>query len=154
MSEHPAASAFDGVEQLYVDAMNVIGSRPDGWWRDRDGAVRRLAARLQAFAAPRDTEVVLVVDGRPISGLPEGRNGAVLVRYARRAGRDAADDRLVELLEAADPGGGHAPDVRVGATVVVTADRELRARVSVLGAEVVGPHRLLTALDDPSAPVD
>jgi predicted RNA-binding protein with PIN domain len=141
-------AAFDealrGTHRVYVDAMNVIGSRPDGWWRDRDGAVRRLAARLQAFASHQDAEVVLVVDGRPVTGLPDGPNGGILVRYARRSGRDAADDRIVELL---GDRSGDLHDPRGGVAVVVTADRELGRRAQSSGAHVVGPRQLLAALD-------
>lgn len=140
----PADDAFRAAARVYIDAMNVIGSRPDGWWRDRDGAVRRLASRLQPIAAHGDAEVVLVVDGRPVTGLPEGRNGAVVVRYATRSGRDAADDRIVELLGGPN---GDRRDVRGPATVVVTADRELGRRAHVLGARVVGPRHLLVVLD-------
>lgn len=146
--------AFDEVlrraDRVYVDAMNVIGSRPDGWWRDRDGAVRRLASRLQPFASQQDAEVVLVVDGRPVTGLPEGRNGPIVVRYAERSGRDAADDRIIELLgdrndDRHDPGRA--------VPLVVTADRELGRRAHVAGAHVVGPRHLLAALDRfPDAP--
>lgn len=121
---------------LCIDAMNVIGSRPDGWWRDRDTAVIRLVEELQGYAAALPAELLLVVDGRPISGLAEGRHGAVEVRYAPRPGRDAADDRIVELLGASD----HL-DVEV-----VTADRDLRERVRELGAEVIGPRELLGRL--------
>src|SRR5512141_2871821 len=49
-----------------VDGMNVIGSRPDGWWRDRAGAMRRLAGELDAFAAAAPADAVSVIfDGRP-----------------------------------------------------------------------------------------
>lgn len=116
--------------------MNVIGARPDGWWRDRDGAVRRLHARLRALAA-RGDEVVLVLDGRPLPDLPEGGADGVAVRYATRPGRNAADDRLVELV-AADP------DAR--SLEVVTADRELRERVAPYGVTLVGPRALLDRL--------
>ena len=101
---------------LVVDGMNVIGSRPDGWWRDRAGAARRLHARCARLVADPTTRVTLVLDGRPTSELPEGVHDDVAVVYARRGGRDAADDRIVELV-AADP------DPR-GLTVV-TSDREL-----------------------------
>ena len=133
---------FVDVRWVYVDAMNVIGSRPDGWWRDRDGAVRRLASQLASFAAAREVEVVLVIDGRPVTGLPEGPTRDVHVRYATRSGRDAADDRIVELVGSAD-------DVRgvAAPTLVVTADRELRRRVRAMGARVVGPRDLLALLD-------
>jgi predicted RNA-binding protein with PIN domain len=120
--------------RLVVDGMNVLGSRPDGWWRDRDGAVRRLHEQLAAL----DAEVVLVLDGRPLPDLPEGEIDGVGVRYARRRGRDAADDRLVELV-AADPDPGN--------LTVVTADRELRQRVEPYGVTLMGPRTLLDQLD-------
>jgi predicted RNA-binding protein with PIN domain len=120
---------------LVVDGMNVIGSRPDGWWRDRDGAVRRLLTRLQRLAdgAGADDDVVLVLDGRPLPDVPAGEHGGVVVRYARRAGRDAADDRIVELVrDHAEP----------GSITVVTSDRDLAARVRELGAFVTGARAL------------
>lgn len=126
---------------LVIDGMNVIGSRPDGWWRDRDGAARRLLGRLQALAAAADDELTLVLDGRPLADVPEGTHDGVDVRYARRPGRDAGDDRIVELLE-------QLPDA---ATVcVVTSDRALRERARAVGAEVVGAGALLRRLDEVS----
>jgi ribosomal protein S18 acetylase RimI-like enzyme len=129
-----------GMRSLYVDAMNVIGCRPDGWWRDRVGAVARLADHLQVLAERTGETVVLVVDGGPSSDLPEARHGRVEVQYARRRGRDAADDRLVELLTASPP----TTDAPVA---VVTADGRLRERVRALGAEVVGPRHLRDVLE-------
>jgi GNAT superfamily N-acetyltransferase/predicted RNA-binding protein with PIN domain len=133
------------VGRLYVDAMNVIGSRPDGWWRDRPGAVRRLLDRLGPLATGTAATIVVVVDGPPAEGAEgDGAIGpppSVEVHHASRCGRDAADDRLVELLEAQPPA---SDEDRV---VVVTADRELRERVAALGAEVLGPRRLLEVLD-------
>jgi predicted RNA-binding protein with PIN domain len=122
---------------LFVDAMNVIGSRPDGWWRDRDGAVRRLVRALARLAAADGVEITVVVDGRPQPGLPEGAHDGVEVVYARRRGRDAADDRIVELIAS----GRRADEV-------VTADRELRDRVGALGVDVSGPGALLARLDE------
>lgn len=119
---------------VVVDGMNVIGTRPDGWWRDRDGAVRRLADRLRR----RQEEVTLVLDGRPLADLPAGRHEMVDVVYARRRGRDAADDRIVELVAAL-------PKPR--AARVVTSDRALRRRVEALGATVLGAGRFLEQLD-------
>ena len=81
-----------------VDAMNVIGSRPTGWWRDRRAAVQRLLGASQRFAAIADDRVILVVDGRPGPALPEGEHDGVRVAYAVRTGPDAADDRIVELV--------------------------------------------------------
>jgi predicted RNA-binding protein with PIN domain len=125
-----------------VDAMNVIGSRPDGWWRDRDGALRRLVARTVTWARTvPDAEVVVVADGSPVDELPEGPHGPVVVRYASRRGRDAADDRIVELVGDLAPAAGTDP------VVVVTADRELRSRVEELGAATVGPRTFRHHLD-------
>jgi uncharacterized protein YaiI (UPF0178 family) len=114
---------------LVVDAANVVGSVPDGWWRDRAGATARLRDRLVRVAdegvaglAP-PVEVVLVVEGkaRAVPAI-EG----VRVVAAPRSG----DDAIVELV-----GGEPADRTRV----VVTADRELRDRVQRLGASVLGP---------------
>jgi len=70
-----------------VDGMNVIGSRPDGWWRDRDGAARRLVASLQELAARGEDEITVAFEGRPVPGLGEGCHGGVQVRYAPDEGR-------------------------------------------------------------------
>jgi predicted RNA-binding protein with PIN domain len=120
---------------VVVDAMNVIGSRPDGWWRDRPGAQRRLYRQLEELAPPDATGVVVVYEGEP---LPDLGGGAVTVRWARRRGRDAADDRIVEEVAEARAA-GHP-------VVVVTADRGLRDRVTALGARCVGPHQLQRAV--------
>ena len=120
--------------RLVVDGMNVIGSRPDGWWRDRDGAVRKLLTRLQELASTSGDDTTLVLDGRPLTDLPEGDHGGVHVRYATRGGRNAADDRIVELVGAdADP----------ASITIVTSDRELAQRLRDLGAHVVGARTLL-----------
>jgi predicted RNA-binding protein with PIN domain len=114
-----------------VDGNNVMGARPDGWWRDRPAAVRRLLARLQCLGEP----VVLVLDVAQ-DDLPEGDHGPVTVRYATRRGRDAADDRIRELVAAGAAG-----------TVVVTSDRALRRDVEARGATVVGAGAFLAGLD-------
>ena len=92
-----------------VDGMNVIGSRPDGWWRDRDGAVRRLVEELQEL----EDEVIVIFDGRPL----EVEAGSVDVRFASRSGRDAADDDIARIA-------AEVPDA-----TVVTSDAGLAARV-------------------------
>lgn len=113
--------------------MNIIGSRPDGWWRDRDGAARRLAAELRALAHASGDEVTVAFEGRQIPGLEPGSHGGVRVVYARRRGPNAADDRIVEEVAAdADP----------TSLTVVTSDRDLIRRVQALGASTVGPHGL------------
>lgn len=109
-----------------VDGMNVIGSRPDGWWRDRPGAQARLAADLSVWARDADTQVAVVFDGAPHDIDAPG----VEVVFASRRGPNAADDDIVRLVgEADDP----------AAIQVVTSDRELRRRVQALGARVAGP---------------
>ena len=126
-----------------VDAMNVIGSRPTGWWRDRRAAVRRLLAETRRLVAVTREPVTLVVDGRPPPHLPDGEDDGVHVVYAARAGANAADDRIVELV-ASDP----AP----AGVRVVTSDRALQARVRGLGAQVVSTREWLRRLDATAAP--
>ncbi|MEX2245810.1 MAG: NYN domain-containing protein [Dehalococcoidia bacterium] len=127
------------MSHLVVDAMNVIGSRPDGWWRNRDAAVRRLVERLQSLAPAEASQLTVVVDGRPLPDLPEGLHGAVQVLYASRPGRNAADDRIMEFVE-------EHPDA--GSLLVVTSDGDLSRRASACGAEVHGATWLLERLDE------
>jgi predicted RNA-binding protein with PIN domain len=110
------------VTRLVVDGMNVIGSRPDGWWRTRQRAWRRLAGQLAEHASRSGDEVRLVLDGRR----PEDWEDAVETIFARGR-RGAADDAIVELVEAD-------PDPQ--SLSVVTSDRELEQRVRSLGARV------------------
>lgn len=124
---------------VVVDGNNVIGARPDGWWRDRPAAARRLLARVQCFARGRPGPVILVLDV-PQPDLPAGDHGGVDVVYPARRGRDAADDRIVELL---DGRAGAAPDV-----VVVTSDRALAARAAARDARVTGARAFLARLAD------
>jgi predicted RNA-binding protein with PIN domain len=124
--------------RFVVDGMNVIGARPDGWWRDRDGAARRLLSRLQHAADRSGDEISLVLDGRPLADLPEGDHGGVAVRYSRRSGRDAADDRIVDMV---------ASDDEAGALVVVTSDRDLIERVTAIGASTEGARTFLRRLE-------
>lgn len=127
-----------GRPTLVVDGNNVIGSVPDGWWRDRPAAVRRLLARLQCLAAAPGAHAMVLVLDVPQADLPEGVHGGVAVRYARRRGRDAADDRIVDLLDAAAAG---------DAVEVVTSDRDLAARAGGRGVRVTGARAFLDALD-------
>jgi hypothetical protein len=121
------------VRALVVDAANVVGSRPDGWWRDRAGAAGRLHDRLVRAALPHD-EVLLVLEGAGRGGRAPGRDGNVRTLHAPGSG----DDALVAAVT---------PLVRDGWEVtVVTADRPLRRRVEEAGAAVVGPGWLLDRL--------
>ncbi len=115
---------------LIVDAANVVGSRPDRWWRDRPAAARRLNDQL--LAADLD-HVVLVVEGHARQGISPTDFGAGTVRVVHAAG--SGDDAIVDLVRRGGPG-----------LTVVTADRELRRRVAELGAEVAGPRYVLDRL--------
>jgi predicted RNA-binding protein with PIN domain len=114
------------VTRWLVDASNVIGSRPDGWWRDREGATKRLLDALREFARGED-DVVVVLDAGPAEWA--GRDGAFEVAIAPRRGRDAADDEIARRV-AADP--------LPSSLRVVTSDAALAARVRAAGAEVDG----------------
>lgn len=120
-----------------VDGMNVIGSRPDGWWRDLDAAVVRLARCLAAWQAAEGDEVTVVFDGSPPAGLDEFDLGGLEVVFAG-PGR-AADDEIVRRV-------GIDPDA--ASLGVVTSDRPLAERVRAAGAgEVVGSGRFRRLLD-------
>lgn len=112
---------------VIVDGANVVGSVPDGWWRDRQGAAERLRDRLAQHGvpgrAPDDVEIVLVVEGaaRGVESVP-----GVRVESAPGSG----DDLIADLAAAAG----------ARRVLVVTADRELRRRVTASGAEVTGPR--------------
>ena len=112
---------------IVVDGNNVMGSRPDGWWRDRAGAAARLATQIGAWASDVDEEVVVVFDGRRPAGFADPPGVRVL--FAERAGRDAADDVIAGVV-ADDP----APEQ----LRVVTSDAGLAERVRAHGAEVLG----------------
>jgi predicted RNA-binding protein with PIN domain len=118
-----------------VDGMNVIGSRPDGWWRDREGAMRRLVAELDAFARATGEPVVVVFDGRPRDIEAE----RVEVRFATRRGRNAADDDIAVLA---------ASDDDPATLNVVTSDSDLAGRAREAGATVAGAGAFRRALDD------
>ncbi|MFB7637141.1 NTP pyrophosphohydrolase [Streptomyces sp. NPDC056149] len=116
---------------VVVDAANVVGSVPDGWWRDRRGAAERLRDALVEYAATGlpglvepPLELVLVVEG--------AARGVASVPGVRAVSADGSgDDAIVALV--ADEGAGRD-------CLVVTADRGLRQRVQALGARVTGPR--------------
>jgi predicted RNA-binding protein with PIN domain len=112
-----------------------MGSRPDGWWKDRAGAARRLVGQLGAWAAHEDRDVLVVFDGAAAPAMPEPER--VEVRFASRRGRDAADDDIAALVGAHD-----APE----RLIVVTSDAALGERVRAHGARVEGARWLLDRL--------
>ena len=118
---------------LVIDAANVVGSRPDGWWKDRAGAARRLHEQL-LVADPAYDEVVLVLEGAAKAGVRAGRDGHVRTVHAKGHG----DDTILEQARLAAQRGGR--------VAVVTADRMLQARVQGVGAVALGPSWLLDQL--------
>lgn len=122
---------MDGKSSLIVDGANVVGSVPDGWWRDRAGAARRLHERLLVADTDWD-EIVLVLEGAAKGGVRAGSDGHVRTVHAARDGDSAIRDEARRALAAG------------GRVVVVTADRALAANVSP--AQVLSPSWLLDRL--------
>src|SRR5262245_18581399 len=123
--------------QWIVDARNVVGTRPDGWWRDLPAAVARLLDEIVRWHDEAGDHVLVVGDGQPTARVAEGPCYGVDVRYAHSGARDAADDEIVRVV-AARP--------EPGDTRVVTSDRALRGRVTALGAGTEGAGRFLDRL--------
>jgi hypothetical protein len=123
---------------LLVDAANVIGSRPDGWWRDRPGAASSFVAHVRAamHAGRLAGPAVVVLEGaarRAVAeGVAEGVADGVTVMHASGSG----DDMLISVAQEADY-----------PVILVSADRELGRRAEAVGAEVVGPQWLIALLD-------
>ena len=152
--QHPATPSREGLgplpqaarpaqssprAKIVVDVANVMGSRPDGWWRDRPGAAVRLHAELAALAArgrpvlPDDTEpeeFIMVLEGATRAAAPRIKAAGADVRVVQADG--SGDDAIVALVQELS-----------GRRVVVTADRELRRRCEAAGAEVFGPSWLI-----------
>jgi predicted RNA-binding protein with PIN domain len=123
------------VPEWIVDGNNVMGARPDGWWRDRRAAQRRLVSRLESFAAAREEPVTVIFDG------PRHEAGGgvhVSVQFAGRSGPDAADDDVAALV-------ARHPDP--ASLVVATSDAALAERVGEAGARVMGAGAFLRELD-------
>lgn len=120
---------------LLIDAANVIGSRPTGWWKDRPGAARVFVERVRtAVRAGRLPEpVVVVLEGDSRGGVEPGVDDGVTVLHATGSG----DDMLVAVITDA-----------AGPVTLVSADRALRQRAEALGADLARPGWLIDLLDD------
>ena len=116
---------------LVVDGANVVGSRPDGWWRDRPGAALRLHSALTRTDTGYD-HVILVLEGKARAGVAAGADGTVETVHAQADG----DSTIIELARSL-----------AGPVAVVTADRALAAAVAEAGATVLKPGWLLELLD-------
>ncbi|UXA04745.1 NYN domain-containing protein [Mycobacterium sp. SMC-2] len=107
-----------------VDGMNVIGSRPDGWWKDRGRAMVALVESLDRWASAQGDDVIVVFERPPSTPIT---SPVIEIAYAPRAAANSADDEIVRRVHA-DP---HPHDIRV-----VTSDKGLSDRVTGLGASV------------------
>ena len=147
---------------IVVDAANVIGSRPDGWWRDRAGAARRLLTSLAEYQKHPDTHatITVILEGAaraaakpPTANTPPDQISADEQLADQKAtdqpygelgivlASGSGDDTIVDVVRAA------ADDHQGRPITVVTADRGLRSRVEALGATTTGPRWLLDRLN-------
>lgn len=118
-----------GPVRWFVDGNNVMGAGADGWWNDPVAAAARLAQAVARWTAEGEDPVVLVFDGRPEPSVALAAGGSLEVAFAERPGRDAADDRIVAMVDEAY---GTDPDL-----LVVTSDKGLVARLPP-GVQVEG----------------
>jgi predicted amidohydrolase len=107
-----------------VDAMNVIGSRPDGWWRDRTGAIERLVGQVDRWAEGGEERVTVMLEYEPRREIGSER---VEIAWASSGGANAADREILARLPAW---------LAEDEVLVVTSDRDLAAKARAAGAEV------------------
>lgn len=134
MDAVPARPCKPSTDVLLIDAANVVGSRPNGWWRDRAKAASRLVEDVRAATelSRLPVPVVIVLEGAACQGESESAHGGVAIVHAPGQG----DDTLAALAVAATE-----------AVVLVSADRALGDRCRAAGADVVGPTWLLDRLE-------
>ncbi|ORX00602.1 NYN domain-containing protein [Mycolicibacillus trivialis] len=118
--------------------MNVIGSRPDGWWRDRRAAMSRLVAHLERWATAEGEQVTVVFE-QAVS--PPIHSSVITIAHAPRARPDSADDEIVRLVEAA-------PEPEQ--LTVVTSDATLVTRVRAAGAATHPAASFRSRIDTPT----
>jgi uncharacterized protein YaiI (UPF0178 family) len=122
-------------QRWIVDAMNVIGTRPDGWWKDRRGAIVRLVHQLERWAQTHDHPVTVVLE-RPMS--PPIDSSVIEIAHAPRAAANSADDEIVRLVQA---------EREPKDLTVVTSDGALVERVRSAGAKVYPAARFRQLID-------
>jgi predicted RNA-binding protein with PIN domain len=118
-----------------VDAMNVIGSRPDGWWKDRERAMVALVDRVDEWASAQGETVTVVFERPPRAAITPA---VIEIAHAPRAAANSADDEIVRLVQS---------DALPNEIRVVTSDRALTDRVRSLGASVVAAERFRDLVD-------
>jgi len=143
---------------VVVDVANVMGSRPDGWWRDRAGAAVRLHAELVRLAASGRAVPPGQTDAPDFVMVLEGAANAAAARIAAAGANETQEAKETDEAGAAGEvrvvqarGSGDDMIVAVlrdlpGRRIVVTADRELRERSAAVGATILGPGWLLGLL--------
>ena len=119
-----------------VDGMNVIGTRPDAWWKDRHASMLRLVDLLERWAAGSGADITVVFEQPP---KPPIRSTVITVTHAPRAGRDSGDNEIVRMLVA---------DPEPGSIRVVTSDNWLADRAHAAGAAVHPANSFRTELEE------
>jgi len=127
---------YRGLVRWIVDGMNVIGSRPDGWWKDRGSAMVTLVDRLDRWASVQEDTVTVVFERPPSTAIT---SSVIEVAHAPKGAANSADNEIVRLVQA---------DARPHEIRVVTSDRALTDRVRSLGASVY-PAESFRDLIDP-----
>ncbi len=122
-------------QRWIVDAMNVIGSRPDGWWKNRRAAITRLVDQLEHWIPTQDHPVTVVLE-RPMS--PPIESSVIEIAHAPRAAANSADDEIVRLVKA---------DREPQDLTVVTSDSVLAERVRSAGASVYSAASFRNLID-------
>lgn len=115
--------------------MNVIGSRPDGWWKDRHAAMVRLTTQLERWVVAEDRQVTVVFEKPPS---PPIGSEVIEIAAAPRGGANSADDEIVRLVQA---------DPRPQEITVVTSDITLAERVREAGADVCPAARFRSLIE-------
>ena len=132
---------------VIVDGANVVGSRPDGWWRDRPGAARKLAGKLSAALTAGPAHLA---QGLGLEASDEDVRVHLVLEGAAGQVEDLPTHPLLEVVRAPADGDSAiaalAADLAAEPVLVVTADRGLRDRVRSTGAGTVGPEMLLRRL--------
>lgn len=127
--------------QWVVDGNNVMGAGADGWWNDPVAAAERLTDVVAEWCRTHDDDVLVVFDGRPEERMARLAGGNLAVDFARRPGRDAADDRIVDVVEER-----FGPEPHI---TVVTSDKGLVGRLPPgVGVEGAGRFRSRLGLPD------
>ena len=118
-----------------VDGMNVIGTRPDGWWKDRHAAMVRLVDQLERWVAAEGEDVTVVFEKPPS---PPIKSTVVEVAHAARARPNSADDEIARRLEL---------EPEPEKVWVVTSDNWLADRARAAGANVVPAQSFRSRLE-------